>query len=143
MAEYLTAGHTDALLEALESTGFPVGDGMAPKDYEEREDTDYPYVVLVANDTPWWRMTGPLDDSQADKDLVYSVISVGLNRAQAELMAEKVRAVLKPENVDIPGYRVQNLYFDNLGRADPDHDIRPSIWAIMDRVSLKTTPESD
>lgn len=141
--DYITAGHTDALLDALEATGFPVGDGIAPKDYDERTDTDYPYVVLMSADTPWWRMTGPMNDFQADKDLIYEVISVGQSRKQAELMAEKAREALKPENVTVPGYRVQNVYFDALGRAARDDDIRPSVWAVMDRVVLKTTPEGD
>jgi len=134
--------HTEAIIEHLEQeTMRPVGDGVAVKDFEDAESQDYPYSVVHEMRVTVTMTSGPFTGSQDDKILRYQVVSVGLSRRQAGMLAERVRdAMLSiPETLTIPEHRIQQVQVQ-LGEGDRETEIRPSLFSISDVFHVWSTP---
>lgn len=132
--------HTEAVLELFKKTNRPVGDGHAPKELEERTDADYPYSVIYDNDTIWWRMSGPFNGPQDDKQFMYQIVYIGLTRRQAQMLAQRGRALVTRDNINVPNHRTRDFRFEQLGQTQRDDDIRPSLFFISDTYLLDVTP---
>lgn len=132
--------HTEMVLELLrDEAERPIGDAQAPKT-ENLVPTDYPYAVVYEHDTFDFMMSGPITDTQADKDLMYTIVSVGLNARQCREMAERVSEIMFSGELFVPGFRIQDVQFDLMGTVLRDTDIRPPVFARSDRYRIKSTP---
>lgn len=138
MAEQLP--HTEAVLELFSQTNRPVGDAQAPKDLDDLVENDYPYTVIYDLDIEWWRMQGPFSTPQADKQFLYQVIYIGRTRRQVQMLAERGRALVAPENIQVLNHSTRDFRLEQLGRVLRDDDIRPAIFNISDTYLLDITP---
>lgn len=116
-----------AVIAAVETLGFPVGNGQDP------EPLRYPYVVIYPFDTPDFAMSGPVSDRFADRKLRFSVVSVGKHPDQTSLLAERVRDLLSDrQNITPQIGVVMGTSPFLLGRMVRDDEVRPSTFTISD-----------
>lgn len=140
---------TAAMLDILvRSTKQPAGDHKAP--VVSRADTaGWPYTIVYS--LPGGTQERPnLRAPNADGLLVYQVTSVGLNREQAEWMADRVRLTLlgrdargrfQVELQDIDGTRI----LDRMGQEGLPGIIAEGtppneVFSVAERYVLATTP---
>lgn len=117
----------------LLTAGFPVGDSVAPFD------TAPPYGVLnlVGGPPP----EGSLSDYMADATFRYQVTSIGITREQAQMLADKFRAVMIRESLTVTGRRVMMLQLDTTIGLDRDEQGVPSPYYLqVDQYLVMTTP---
>lgn len=135
----------DVLRVLRDSTGRPVGDAIAPDETrgEAPKPSDYPYAVVYEDETPDWRMSGPLTGQQEDKQLMYRIVCVGRSRQESGALASRVREAMVPSNFDVNGYRIQEILFGELGRMFRNTDIRPPIFSTVDLFQVWVTPTGD
>lgn len=121
-------------------TDRPVGDGIAPKDPESITEADYPYSVVYPGDTTFRLMSGPINDTQADKGIQYHVVYVAYSREGCELLAERVRDAMTWDNFkDFPGIRIQDVTVSEYGVMDRTTEVRPPVFTIRDSFLFRTT----
>lgn len=139
---YDTTEHTEAILDLLRSQlNHPVGDAQAPVTEGERTARDFPYCVVYEYDVFDFNMSGPfLTDSQGDKHLMYEIVSVGLNARQCREMKKAVRDVMLAMELYVPGFVIQDVQLDLMGRTLRDTDIRPPVFVSTDRYRIMSTP---
>jgi hypothetical protein len=84
---------TAAVLVALRTLSFEVGDGVAPRPAAGDAQPQMPYLVLYSIDGGGF--DGPVFLApEADATLVYQVDAVGERRDQVETLADRVRGCL-------------------------------------------------
>ncbi len=129
----VAAAHAAALVTVLQTTGRPVGDGVAPAGSP-------PYSILW--DLPGGALDGPVGDPNADLDMPFQVTCVGRVADEARRMADKVRLALLTSAVVVSGRAVMRVAPDGgLGSVERDDDTGgPPLWYCAPRFRLLTTP---
>lgn len=122
--------HTDAVITALEATGFPVGDGKAPAG-------DPPHFFVVPR--PEGDVYGTIDDPHADAELVIQVTSVGTTRKQAEGVRDLARETLLA-GLTVSGRTVSLVTIDTVGGVERDPDIEPDRFFCPETYRLFSSP---
>lgn len=132
-----TAQTTKAVLAHLagitvNATAVPVGDhtgdGLAA-----------PFVVVYR--LAGGSLDGPIDDTQADAVIPYQVTCVGRDAAEAEYVADQVRARMLEQPLTVTDRTVLNVELS--AAATPitrDDDIDPPVFYTSDRFDIDTTP---
>ena len=134
-----TDDHTQAILTALDSLTFPIGDAVAPR-LADKTEINPPFAVLYP--IVGGLFDGPLSDSQADVTLVYQVTSVGNTRQQAQAITDLVRAIMMDRsNIIITGRRVRDVrHTSPFAGVIRDDDLPDPLFYGYDRYELDTTP---
>lgn len=138
----MSAAHapvTAALLAALQSSGFSIGDHEAPVPTPD----DEPYAILYA--IPGGASWGPpLTDHTRSAGLVYQVTSIGQRRDQVEMLADVLREVVLGRTgegsyataISPVGLVVAYRDLDADGGVDKDG----LVWSSAERYQLTVTP---
>lgn len=141
MSEHRGGDLTATLITTL--AAFTVGDGEKPAtggwQGAPAASVFVPYVVVhpMPGGTADGTMSAPNTDVAAD----YQFTCVGATRAQAEEIADDVRAVLLPAALTMAGTRaVIHRRLDFLGGAIRDDTVQPAVWFVPDRYRIFTTP---
>lgn len=138
----MSVGHaptTSALLIALRSTGFPVGEHEAPVPTP----TDKPYAILYVIGGGF-AFGPPLVDHTQNAGLVYQVTTIGQRRDQVEKCADRMRqAVLGRSGtgaystaITPVGLKVIDRDLDSFAGLDKVDEI----WSSSERYRLTVTP---
>lgn len=134
--------HSAGVLAALETTGKPVGDGVAP------DGAAPPYTVLY--DIPGGSIDGTMGDPDADAIWAYQVTSIGATADQARWMADKNTVALSggteldPVVLAVTGRRVKrNERVGGPGGIRRDDDLgKPILFSHVAIWHVHTTPSS-
>lgn len=130
---------TSALLAALRSTGFDVGEHEAPVPTP----ADKPYGILYV--IPGGFAFGPpLVDHTQNAGLVYQVSTIGQRRDQVEKCADRMRAAVLSRTgagayvtaITPAGLKVIDRDLDSFGGLDKVDDV----WTSSERYRLTVTP---
>jgi hypothetical protein len=141
---------TDVVLKVLARTGKPVGDAVSPEDGgwigQPNEDGSnfIPYVVLFPGASTV--SSGPLCDTQADWQCVYSLSNFGVNRTQCEWMADLSREMFVRMERDTivlgsDQYRVLQARETVLGPIQRMDATQPAFFGQVDAVTLWISKE--
>ena len=127
-----------ACINIAESTGVPVGDGVAP-------DCDKPYIVVNSVSSP--RYTGPLPDGEADSMDRIQFACIGNTREQADWARDKLRAALTVTTLDAEfvtiseSRRTMQIILDiPRGVQRDDRGLPAPIFSGIDQYLISTTP---
>jgi hypothetical protein len=138
MTRALLSPIIQACLNIAESTGVPVGDGVAP-------DCDKPYIIIDSVSSP--RYTGPLDDGEADSMDRIQFACIGSTRAQADLTRDGLRAALTYDALDAEfitlsaSRRTMEVILDiPRGVQRDDRGLPAPIFSGIDQYLISTTP---
>lgn len=124
--------HTDALVQALkDSGGITVADGDAG-------DLEAPYVVVYR--IPGGDSYGTLADLNEDAELIYQVTCVGLNRAQAEWLVDKVTDVVLLTGFTVTGRTIAQVTVEDYAGVIVDREVDPHLFTATPRYRIFTTP---
>jgi hypothetical protein len=130
----------EACINIAESTGIPVGDGVAP-------DCDKPYIVVNSVSSP--RYDGPFSDMEADSMDRIQFACIGSTRESADWARDKVRdaltvATLDAEFVTItePRRTMQIILDIPRGVQRDDRGLPAPIFSGIDQYLISTTPTS-
>ena len=147
-------GLTDAVLAALLTTGFPIGDADAPTPPDTGPhagwngqpgapgSTYIPYTVLTP--TTITTTSGPLSDPQADVRVPYGLSTFGVNRGQVEELADRCRQALLPlrkQVINLGGvdHKVQQVHFSSIGGISRVDAADPPTFGEVDTVTVWLT----
>lgn len=133
---------TDAVLAAVATCGFPVGDAEAPPAggwQGEMNQSDFiPYTVVTPMSSQ--AANGPITDPNADFDLPYALTSYGVSRRQCELMADSARAaVLSLSQTMVNDRSIEFVSIESVGQVTRIDSVEPAYYAQSDTVTLTTT----
>ncbi len=138
MTRALISPILDACIAIAESTGVPVGDGVAP-------DCPRPYIVVDSVVSP--RYTGPLSDTEADSSDRIQFACVGDTRRQADLVRDSLRAALTINAFDSQfvstgaSRRILLVILDiPRGVQRDDRGLPDPIFSAIDQYMISTTP---
>ena len=138
MARALLSPIIQACLNIAESTGVPVGDGVAP-------DCDKPYIIVDSVSSP--RYVGPLDDGEADSNDRIQFACVGITREQADSVRDDLRTALTFSALDAEfvtlsaSRRTMELILDiPRGVQRDDRGLPAPIFSGIDQYLISTTP---
>lgn len=140
---------TAAVVDAVETTGKPVGLANAPLagGWQGQPNADgsnfVPYSVVTPNTATM--ASGPFDDPRADRQMPYSIASFGVLPEQTEWMADEARAAvatLSKTTVALGdrSYKVQQVRADVVGGLQRVDSTEPPYWGQVDVVILWLTP---
>lgn len=134
---------TDALVQAVRDAGILVGDHERPAGggWPGGDTTgDFvPYTVLYQGIT--MLVDGSMADRFADTIQEYQFTSVGITRASASVIADRVRAAVLNAALDIPDRKLQCPPSWERGQpATRDDDVTPALFYVIDQYSIATTP---
>ena len=133
---------TAAIIYRLTSAGLVVGDNEAPDNGGWQGDpgisTFVPYVDV--HPSPGGPIDGTMAAPSADAFPDYQITSVGVSRAQAELVGDEVREAMFQGPLNVPGRAVIQLRLDMLGGAVRDDTVQPAVFFVSDRYRLTTVP---
>lgn len=134
----LLEDHFKAIKDSLDLSTVPIGDGTAPRGPGKAE-LDPPYAVLYL--IVGGSMDGPLNDTQADVNLIFQITAVGTTRQQALVVLDITRTRMQKEFLTIPGRKVRDLRL-NLPASGMirDDDLPNPLFYAYDRYELDTTP---
>lgn len=129
--------HDLAVIDAVETTGKPVGFAQAPAGalaaVQAGTGPDY-YVVHPISGT----RDGSLSDPFADADLVYQITCVGRLAAGVRYLVGQLETALA--GVSISGRSVLQIVPEDDGAVRPDFDVDPPVFIATPRYRLSTTP---
>jgi hypothetical protein len=128
--------HDQAVLDALEATGRPVGFAVAPEGALDgvRTHTGPDYLIV-------YPISGLRAGSMAGDEevaLVYQTTIVGRTAAGVRWLVDQVEAAL--QSVAVPGRTVIRAAAENIGDVRPDNDITPPVFLATPRFTVWTTP---
>lgn len=133
--------HTDAVIATLRAAGLSVGDGIRNEQPDgSGEPLDPPCAVV--HPIPGGTRTGTLDDHVRHADLVYQISCVGLTRAQAEWVRDRVEEAMLG-GVSVPGRLIDVIRIDfgsDDARRDDDVGAPELFFTSMPRYRLSSTP---
>lgn len=132
--------HTDAVVAALEATGYPVGRGIRNTQPDGSGDPMEPPCYVV-HPIPGGRRYGTLDDHTRDADLVYQVSCVGLTHAQAEHLRDESEVLL--DGITVAGRLIDLVRVDfgsDEARRDDDIGAPDLYFTATPRYRLYSTP---
>jgi hypothetical protein len=140
---------TAAVMDAVETTGKPVGMANAPLagGWDGQPNVDgsnfTPYAVVTPNTST--NASGPFGDPQGDRQVIYSVASFGVLPEQAEWMADEARSAIsamKKTTVVLGdgSYKVQQVRTDVMGGLVRVDSTEPPYWGQVDVMTLWLTP---
>jgi len=131
---------TAAIISALSS--FTVGDGEKPSGGGWAGSPEVsaftPYVVV--HPMPGGTAEGTLAAPNVDAAVDYQFTCVGANRAQAEELADDVRAVILAAALTVANREVIHRRLDFLGGAIRDDTVQPAVYMVPDRYRFFTVP---
>lgn len=141
---------TKAVLDILAADISKVGDGQAPGGAgwigEPNAPTSRYVPYLVVAPMAAQNSSGPLGDSQADWRLPYRLTAVGVQRGQAEWLADKARSlldVLRRQVLELgaSSYKVQQVRTELIGATTRVDSTDPPYWTQTDSVTVWLTKE--
>lgn len=134
MAAPAVQAHTAAMKAKLETNAdaLPVGVGAAPLGVAA------PYYVLHL--LPSGEHDGPLDDPDADWQLEYQVVSVGVGEEQAEGYADLARVTLQGTPLVVSGRDIWRVEATSLGGVARDDGFQPPLFFVPEVYQVGTTP---
>lgn len=129
--------HDLAVIDALETTGKPVGFALAPAGAlaAVQAGTGPDYMILFPLNAV---RDGDLADAYADVELVYQVTCVGRLAAGARWLVDKIEPALL--GATITGRVVTQVIPEDGGQVRPDMDVTPPVFIATPRVRLCTVP---
>jgi len=132
---------TQAIVDALEGTGLPVGSGEKPAGAGWQgapgQSTFKGYVVVHPIGGG---VDGPIGDWVADVQARYQLTSVGATQSQCENIADLCAARLLNSPISIVGRTVALVTIDDVGVVRRDDTVIPSVWINPRAYRLLITP---
>lgn len=142
MNTYQGRSMTGAIIAVLEAASLRVGDGEKPDDAgwsdTAGESTFRGYVVVHPLNIGG--IDGTLDAPSGDAWPYHQVTAFGETRAQAEMLADRVRTALTGTSLAVTGRGTGPVIWDgSLGTFRLD-DVQPPIYQSVDRYTAFNTP---
>jgi hypothetical protein len=137
---------TKAVIDQVAVGGKPVGDGVVPKNagwiggQPNKEGTNFvPFSVVSAGTSS--SSSGPINDDEADWQVIYAVSSFGVAREQVEWMADTARenlALLRGSTIDLGGtnYKIILVRVDAIGGIQRVDATEPQYWGQTDSYTV-------
>lgn len=134
MTESLTVpsgyDHTEAVVAVLDAAGITTGNGTG-------KGLTVPYVVVYSD---LGALDGPMGDRFADLDQALFVHGVGDGPEQAQVEADRARAVLLTNAIAVDGRAQLYLSHESSRPVDRDDSVAPPLFYAVDEYHLATTP---